>query len=89
MAELFVVWTDPAYLCITKWLNSQQVHWALFLGRFDFVLTYRLGSKNAKPDMLSCQFSVKPRPRADPSTGLHCRGGDLASRGVHCAALGD
>lgn len=59
----FVVWTDNntlAYLCSTKRLNCRQVQWALFLGRFDFTLTYRPGSRNVKLDALSRQFSVDP-----------------------------
>ena len=30
--------------------------WAFFIGRFDFTLSYRPGSKNGKPDALSRQF---------------------------------
>lgn len=41
------------YLQSAKRLNSRQGRWALFLGRFNFVLSYRPGSRNAKPDALS------------------------------------
>nr|CBN81752.1 Pol polyprotein [Dicentrarchus labrax] len=59
----FIVWTDHknlAYLRSAKRLNSRQARWALFLDRFVFTLTYRPGSRNAKPDALSRQ--------ADPET---------------------
>ncbi|KAI3367781.1 hypothetical protein L3Q82_026217 [Scortum barcoo] len=58
----FVVWTDHknlAYIQTAKRLNSRQARWALFFSRFDFVLTYRPGSRNIKPDALSRQFSVE------------------------------
>lgn len=56
----FVVWTDHknlAYLRSAKRLNFRQARWALFLGCFNFVLTYRPGSKNTKLDALSHQFT--------------------------------
>ncbi len=55
----FVVWTDHrnlAYIQEAKRLNSRQARWALLFNRFDFVLSYRPGSKNQKPDALSRQF---------------------------------
>ena len=58
--QSFVVWTDHknlAYLRSARRLNSRQARWALFLGRFDFTLSYRPGSKNTKPDALSRQFT--------------------------------
>lgn len=30
----------------------------MFLGRFDYTLTYCPGSRNTKPDAISCQFSI-------------------------------
>lgn len=56
----FVVWTDHknlSYLRSARRLNSRQARWALFLGRFQFTLTYRPGSRNIKPDALSRQFT--------------------------------
>ena len=56
----FTVWTDHknlAYFRSARRLNSRQARWAVFLGRFDFTLTYRPGSRNTKPDALSRQFS--------------------------------
>lgn len=47
-----------AYIQSTKRLNSRQVRWLLFLGRFYFTITYRPGSRNTKLDTLSHQFSV-------------------------------
>ena len=55
----FVVWTDHknlSYLQTAKCLNSHQARWSLFFGRFNFILTYRPGSRNIKPDALSHQF---------------------------------
>lgn len=55
----FVVWTDHknlSYVKSAKRLNSRQARWALFFDRFNFVLTYRPGSKNVKADSLSRQF---------------------------------
>ena len=40
-------------------LNSPQARWALFLGRFNFSLTYWPGSRNTKPDALSRQFALQ------------------------------
>lgn len=59
--EPFVVWTDHknlAYLHGVKRLNSRQALWALFLGCLNFTLTYDPGSKNIKPDALSCQCAT-------------------------------
>lgn len=64
----FIVWTDHknlSYLKSAKRLNSRQARWALFLGRFNFVLTYRPGSRNVKPDALSRQSTpddIEPLP---------------------------
>ena len=57
----FIVWSDHknlSYLRSARRLNSRQARWALFLGRFQFTLTYRPGSKNIKPDALSRQFAL-------------------------------
>ncbi len=58
-SQPFVVCTDHrnlAYIPSAKRLNTRQARWALFFGRFDFTISYRLGSKNTKPDALSHQF---------------------------------
>ena len=52
----FLVWTDHRhleYLHTAKLLNPRQARWSLFFNRFNFTLSYRLGSKNIKPDALS------------------------------------
>lgn len=75
-SQPFVVWTDHknlAYLGSVKQLNSRQAHWALFLACFHFTLTYRPGSRNAKPDALSRQFSTdEPNPEPEPIISLPC-----------------
>lgn len=51
----FLVWTDHKnleYVQKARRLNPRQARWALFFSRFDFVLSYRPGSKNQKPDAL-------------------------------------
>ncbi|KAL0190884.1 hypothetical protein M9458_013582, partial [Cirrhinus mrigala] len=61
----FIVWTDHKnleYIRSAKRLNSRQARWALFLGRFDFSISYRPGSKNIKPDALSRVFDRSERP---------------------------
>lgn len=43
----FIVWTDHknlTYLRTAKRLNSRQARWSLFFNRFDFSISYRLGS---------------------------------------------
>uniref|UniRef100_A0A8C6LN61 Gypsy retrotransposon integrase-like protein 1 n=1 Tax=Nothobranchius furzeri TaxID=105023 RepID=A0A8C6LN61_NOTFU len=56
----FVIWTDHknlTYLKKAKRLNPRQYRWSLFFSRFNFVLSYRPGSKNTKPDALSRQYA--------------------------------
>ena len=56
----FIVWSDHknlSYLQSARRLNSRQARWALFLGRFNFTLTFRPGTRNIKPDALSRQFA--------------------------------
>lgn len=42
-----------------KRLNARQAIWALFFTRFHISITYRPGSRNTKPDVLSRQFAPK------------------------------
>ncbi len=61
----FIIWTDYKnleYIKSAKKLNSRQAHWALFFGHLDFSISYRPGSKNIKPDALSCTFDHSERP---------------------------
>ncbi|KAG5278113.1 hypothetical protein AALO_G00095330 [Alosa alosa] len=72
----FLVWTDHKnleYIRTAKRLNSRQARWSMFFSRFNFILSYRPGSKNVKPDALSRRFSSSEHPQ-DPDTVLpaHC-----------------
>ncbi|XP_055081043.1 uncharacterized protein LOC129456635 [Periophthalmus magnuspinnatus] len=52
----FIVWTDHKnleYIQSARRLNPRQARWSLFFSRFNFLLTYRPGSRNVKPDALS------------------------------------
>ena len=65
-----MVWTDHKnlkYICSAKRLNTCQARWALFFGRFKFALTYIPGSRNTKPDALSCLFE-REEVTAEPDT---------------------
>lgn len=56
----FLVWTDHknlAYIQTAKRLNSGQARWSLFFSHFNFSLTYRPGTQNVKPDVLSRQHN--------------------------------
>ena len=51
-----MVWTDHKnleYFNSTKSLTRRQARWAEFLSEFDFIVNYRPGEKNGKPDALS------------------------------------
>jgi len=51
-----LVWSDHKnliYIRAARCLNSRQARWAQFLGRFEFTLTFRPGSRNTKADALS------------------------------------
>ncbi|KAI2647543.1 Transposon Tf2-9 polyprotein [Labeo rohita] len=66
----FIVWTDHKnleYIRTAKRLNSRQARWALFFGRFNFTLSYRLGSKNVKPDSISRIFDHSDHPSTPES----------------------
>uniref|UniRef100_A0A8C5MZM0 Gypsy retrotransposon integrase-like protein 1 n=1 Tax=Leptobrachium leishanense TaxID=445787 RepID=A0A8C5MZM0_9ANUR len=54
------------YLSEAKRLNPRQARWALFLTRFDFLITYRPGSKNVKADALSRQYEPLATPVSVP-----------------------
>nr|XP_054592065.1 uncharacterized protein LOC107372597 isoform X3 [Nothobranchius furzeri] len=55
-----VIWTDHknlAYLKEAKRLNTRQSCWSLFFSHFNFIISFRPGSKNIKPDALSRQYA--------------------------------
>ncbi|KAK3570811.1 hypothetical protein QTP86_027631 [Hemibagrus guttatus] len=57
----FQVLTDHRnleYLRGAKCLNPRQARWALFFTHFQFMVTYRPGSKNGKADALSRKFET-------------------------------
>lgn len=63
----FVVWTNHKnleYVKSAKQLNARQARWTLFFGRFNFILSYRPGSRNVKHDALSRQFVVSDEPKS-------------------------
>ena len=67
--HLFTVWTDHKnleYIQGARRKNLRQARWSLFFSRFNFLLTYRPGSKNIKPDALSrlYDWSEEDRPPA-------------------------
>ena len=58
------VWTDYKnleYFNSTKSLTRRQARWAEFLSEFDFIVNYRLGEKNGKPDALSRCEDHRPK----------------------------
>ncbi|KAK1797203.1 hypothetical protein P4O66_008285 [Electrophorus voltai] len=68
--HVFLVWTDHknlAYIQQAKRLNRRQARWGLFFARFDFTISYWLGTKNIKPDALSHQWESS-LPSAPPLT---------------------
>ncbi|KFY86131.1 hypothetical protein V498_07592 [Pseudogymnoascus sp. VKM F-4517 (FW-2822)] len=65
------VWTDHKnliYFTTTKVLNRRQVRWAETLAAYNFTITYRKGSENARADALSRRTDYigpkQERPRA-------------------------
>jgi len=55
------------------YLQSCQFRWMLFLGHFNFTLSYRPGSRNIKPDALSRIYTTEegnldPAPILPPSS---------------------
>lgn len=67
----FQVLTDHKnleYLQQAKRLNTRQARWSLFFNRFQFLLSYRPGTKNVKPDALSRAYS--PETQEKPLTSI-------------------
>uniref|UniRef100_A0A8C7ZML9 Gypsy retrotransposon integrase-like protein 1 n=1 Tax=Oryzias sinensis TaxID=183150 RepID=A0A8C7ZML9_9TELE len=78
--QQFIVWTDHknlAYLRSAKRLNSRQARWCLFFDRFSFVITYRPGSRNIKPDALSRLSSISDSQEPSPIISPTCIIGQL------------
>ena len=77
----FVVWMDyknstsEEYIRSAKWLNSHKARWALYFSRFNFTLTYRPGSKNAKPDAMSRMFQPEGDSHRQYPTPKMCHQG--------------
>ncbi|CAJ0943531.1 unnamed protein product, partial [Ranitomeya imitator] len=68
-----VVLTDHknlTYLESAKRLNPRQARWSLFFARFDFVISYLLGSKNVKADALSRSFVPDSPGLSEPASIL-------------------
>uniref|UniRef100_A0A4W5NCK3 Gypsy retrotransposon integrase-like protein 1 n=1 Tax=Hucho hucho TaxID=62062 RepID=A0A4W5NCK3_9TELE len=67
-SQPFQVLTDHKnleFIQQAKRLNSRQDRWSLFFNRFQFILTYRPGSKNLKPDALSRVYAPAVREDTD------------------------
>ena len=67
-----VIFTDHKnleYLRSAKRLRPRQARWALFFTRFNFLISYRPGSKNVKADALSRMFLEDP-VTSEPGTIL-------------------
>ena len=58
------VYTDHKnleYFMSARVLNRRQARWSMSLSRFDFVITYRQGSLQGKPDALSRRAYLAPK----------------------------
>uniref|UniRef100_A0A8C6Q666 Gypsy retrotransposon integrase-like protein 1 n=2 Tax=Nothobranchius TaxID=28779 RepID=A0A8C6Q666_NOTFU len=76
-----IIWTDHknlAYLKEAKRLNPRQSRWSLFFSRFQFLISYRPGSKNTKPDALSRLYSPDKDPELTPILPPSCIVGAVA-----------
>nr|XP_054599305.1 uncharacterized protein LOC129163965 [Nothobranchius furzeri] len=76
-----IIWTDHknlAYLKEAKRLNPRQSRWSLFFSRFRFLISYRPGSKNTKPDALSRLYSPDKDPELTPILPPSCIVGAVA-----------
>uniref|UniRef100_A0A3P9IMG0 Gypsy retrotransposon integrase-like protein 1 n=1 Tax=Oryzias latipes TaxID=8090 RepID=A0A3P9IMG0_ORYLA len=78
--QQFIIWTDHknlAYLRSARRLNSRQARWCLFFDRFNFVISYRPGSRNVKPDALSRIHSITERSTDSTILPTSCFIGNL------------
>uniref|UniRef100_A0A8C6MDP3 Gypsy retrotransposon integrase-like protein 1 n=1 Tax=Nothobranchius furzeri TaxID=105023 RepID=A0A8C6MDP3_NOTFU len=81
-----IVWTDHknlSYLKEAKRLNPRQYLWSLFFSRFNFVISFRPGSKNTKPDALSRQYSPDSDPVPDTILPPSCLVGAAVVWDIH------
>jgi len=63
-----IVWMDHKnleYFTTTKTLIRHQARWAEFVAVFDFIVKYRPGEKNRKPDALSRHWDHRPEGRSE------------------------
>jgi hypothetical protein len=65
----------------TKELSGRQARWYQFLSEFDFVITYRKGSQNAKADILSRRSDQKQDTKEQQSLFT------TSEKGLHLAAV--
>ncbi len=80
VAHPFQVITDNKnleYIKSTKRLNPRQAHWALFFTRFQFTVTYRLGSKNCKADAISRRYDLTNSTYPYAYVNVSCNGSML------------
>ncbi len=56
------------YIQQAKRMNPRQARWSLFFNRFQFLLSYRSGTNNIKPDALSRAYS--PETQEKPSAQI-------------------
>lgn len=60
-----VVYSDHKnleYFMTTRTLNRRQARWSMFLSSFDFVILFRPGKMQGKPDALSRRSEYQPKP---------------------------
>lgn len=79
-AQPFIILTDHknlAFFRSAKRLNSCQAHCCLFFYRFNFIITYRPGIRNVKPDALSRQFNSSDNCTVSPILSPSCIEGTL------------
>ena len=67
----FPIFTDHKnleYFMTTKVLTRRQARWSIELSSYDFIITYRKGSLNGKPDALSRRSEYRPEEGGNPVT---------------------
>ena len=72
--QQILVWTDHKnleYFTTSKVLSRPQARWSEFLAEFDFVVRYRPGNKNGKPDGLSRRWELRPEEGSEDLQLVH------------------